>query len=132
MTSLKHGLLYSAAFIFLGLAVIGSDDQDLPVSSSDQGQPRPRIREGVVGRVMALDGRPIAGVLIEARSLDDPSPPIPEIAILSGSDGRYMWPLFPGTYEISALAEGYRCAPRRVVVKAGEVTTADFKLERAP
>ena len=118
--------------VFLGFGVFGYDDPDCPVSSSDQDQPKPRIRAGVVGRVMDWDGRPVEGALIEARPLDDPAPPIPEIAILSGGDGRYTWPLLPGTYEISVLAEGYRCPPKRVVVKSGQAVTADFKLERAP
>jgi hypothetical protein len=126
------GLACSVVMIFLGFGAFAYDNQDLPVSSNDQGGPRPHIREGVVGRVTAFDGHPVAGALIGARSLDDPSLPIPEIAILSGSDGRYTWRLFPGTYEISVLAEGYRCPPKRVVVKSGQAVTADFKLERAP
>lgn len=132
MRSFIRGLACSVVMIFLGFGVFGYGNQDSPVSSGDQDEPRPHIREGVAGRVMAFDGQPVAGALVEARSLDDPALPIPEIAILSGNDGRYMWPLFPGTYEISILAEGYRCAPRRVVVKAGEAVTVDFKLERAP
>jgi len=60
------------------------------------------------------------------------APPIPEIAIITDSNGRYTWSLFPGTYELTVSAAGYRSASRQVTIKAGQVVTADFALERAP
>lgn len=84
-------------------------DEDSPVMSDAQSEPRPGpgIGEGVIGQIMDSRGRPVAGASVRPRSLDDSSPAIPEIAIVSDSDGRYTWSLFPGIYEISVSAEGY-------------------------
>jgi hypothetical protein len=82
-----------------------------------------------VGQVKAADGRPIMGAVIDAKSLDEPSPPIPERIVLSGADGRYFWPLLPGDYELRATATGYRTATARVRVGAEELTNADFALD---
>jgi hypothetical protein len=110
------------------------DDQETSVTSSDQDDQTFSIKEGVVGRVTAPDGSPVKGALIEPRSLDDPSPPIPEIAIHTDKDGRYMWPLFPGTYELSVRPKGYQrpINPITVTVTAGQVVIADWTLEPAP
>jgi hypothetical protein len=90
-----------------------------------------RHKRGVVGAVKAADGRPIMGAVIDAKSLDEPSPPIPERIVLSGADGRYFWPLLPGDYELRATATGYRTATARVRVGAGALTDADFALDEA-
>ncbi len=106
-------------------------DPNRPVSSTDPGERRGSgIGEGVSGRVTGPDNRPVEGAFIQPRSLDDPSPPIPEIAILSGDDGRYSWPLLPGDYEITVTARGYAGAAKTTTVKAGQVTPLDFHLER--
>jgi len=93
------------------------------------GGPRTSIREGVIGRVTTPDSHPIAGAFIQPRSLDDPSPPIPEIAILSNKGGQFAWPLRPGAYVITATIEGCRAATRQVVVTAGQVESVSFTLE---
>jgi hypothetical protein len=128
----SHWQICFVTFILLGSGAFGYGDLDKPVTSSDQGASRPGIASGVVGRVTDPDGRPVEGALIQPRSLVDPSPPIPEIAIVSDGDGRYTWSLFPGTYEISVSAEGYHRARKQVTIKAGQVVTVDFTLERAP
>jgi hypothetical protein len=87
--------------------------------------------QGVEGRITDRQGRPIAGALVVPRSLDEPSPPIPEIAIVSDEQGRYAWRLPPGRYQLSVSAEGYRSAAKEAVVKPGEVTRLDFVLERS-
>lgn len=86
--------------------------------------------QGVEGRITDTQGRPIAGALVVPKSLDEPSPPIPEIAIVSDEQGRYAWRLPPGRYQISVSAEGYRGAVKEAVVGAGQVTRLDFVLER--
>ncbi|WP_157118769.1 carboxypeptidase-like regulatory domain-containing protein [Azohydromonas lata] len=53
--------------------------------------------QGVSGRVVDGAGRPVAGALIEARSLERPPRPLAEIGVLSGADGRFKWPLPAGT-----------------------------------
>jgi Carboxypeptidase regulatory-like domain len=104
-------------------------DRDRPVSSEAQDDMAERHKRGVVGAVKAADGRPIMGAVIDAKSLDEPSPPIPERIVLSGVDGRYFWPLLPGDYELRAT--GYRTATARVRVGAGALTDADFELDEA-
>lgn len=86
--------------------------------------------QGVEGRITDSRGRPIAGALVVPKSLDEPSPPIPEIAIVSDEEGRYAWRLPPGRYQISVSAEGYRGAAKQAVVRPGEVTRLDFVLEQ--
>jgi hypothetical protein len=86
--------------------------------------------QGVEERITDSRGRPIAGALVVPKSPDEPSPPIPEIAIVSDEEGRYAWRLPPGRYQISVSAAGYRETAREAVVRAGEVTRLDFVLER--
>jgi hypothetical protein len=116
---------------FLSFAAFGFSD-DSPVSSNSGGGSGTNALEGVKGRVTAPDGSPIVNALVQPKSLDDPSTPIPEIAILTDEDGRYKWRLFPGEYEISVSAEGYQPAIKRATVKAGQAAMLDFKLERIP
>jgi hypothetical protein len=109
-------------------------DQDISVTSTVQSEQTFGIQQGVVGRVTASDGRPVSGAIIQPRSLDDVSPPIPDIAIITDDDGWYTWSLFPGTYELSIVAEGYQgpTDPVTVTVTAGQVLIADITLEPAP
>ncbi len=112
-----------------GLVVCANVDEDRSVKSSDQKGPGPGIRKGVAGRVTTSDNLPVKGAFIQPRSLDDPSPPIPEIAILTDGNGRYMWPLFPGSYEILVTAQGCAPAAKQIVVEAGQVARLDFTLQ---
>jgi hypothetical protein len=128
----KQRPMYLTVFMLFGLAVLACEMEDRPVRSSEQDRSGPHIQQGVAGRVTTSDGRSLRGAFIQPRSLDDPSPPIPEIAILTDSDGRYTWPLFPGTYEISVSLKGCQRAIRQVVVGAGQVVKADFILQCEP
>lgn len=132
MRSLFWGVVVSGLVVFLGLVLPAFGGPDRPVSDGDPGQAMPRVRVGLTGKVVDVQGRPVEGAMIEVKSLDASAPAIPEIAILSDSRGRYRWPLPPGAYEISVLAEGYRCTPRRAVVRSGRETRMDFKLKRIP
>ncbi len=106
----------------------GGGDPDAPVTASDDPLTPQAIREGVVGRILGDGAQPLAGASVVPVSLDDPSPPIPEIAITSESDGRYSWPLRPGRYEIRVTVKGYESAAARVTVDPGQVATLDFTL----
>jgi hypothetical protein len=83
----------------------------------------------VRGRVTRVDGSPVADALITPRALDVPSPPIPDLAVVTGRDGRYEWRLTPGHYEITVSADGYRLSTKQVTVTRARVTTLDFTLE---
>jgi hypothetical protein len=85
----------------------------------------------VEGRVTTSGGGPVAGAFVQAESLDRPSRLVPEVAILTREDGRYLWPLSPGTYRISVSAEGYRPAAGRATVRAGRLARLDLALVRS-
>ena len=108
------------------------DPQQTPVSGGGSSQKDAAglqgQGEGVSGRVTSADGRPVAGAFVEAESLDRPSQPIPEVAISSREDGRYLWPLRPGSYRISVSAEGYQRAAGQATVRAGRLAALDFTL----
>jgi hypothetical protein len=55
----------------------------------------------VSGIVRDPAGRPVAGALVTATSLDRPPRPVPELAVFTDPAGRYDWPsLAPGRYEM--------------------------------
>lgn len=97
-------------------------NDDTPVSDDGAGEPA-GIRQGAAGTVVDAAGRPVAGAMIAVRSLDTPSRPVPEIAVLSGGDGRYAWPLPPGRYELAALVGGRAGPAVAVTVPDGAVVT---------
>jgi Carboxypeptidase regulatory-like domain len=120
------GLLAVAAVGALaGSGTMRNPDQ--PVGSGSAGEKGPaRIAEGVVGRLVAPSGDPVAGARITARSLDRPAGPVPEIAILSDADGRFAWPLRPGRYRLTAMVAGGEIAAATAVVEPGRVTTLEL------
>ena len=100
---------------------------DQPISSGSAGDHGPaRIAEGVVGRLVTPSGSPIAGARITARSLDLPAGPVPEIAILSDTDGRFAWPLRPGRYRLAAVVAGREIAAATAMVRPGRVATLEL------
>ena len=105
-----------------------TDQNDTSVSSDSAGQSQ-GLKQGVVGRVTNAAGQPVSGVMIQAVSLGASGPPIPEIAILSGRDGRYAWSLQPGDYELTPSIDGQQGAALRVTVRANKVATLDFQLD---
>jgi hypothetical protein len=119
-----------AALIILQPSLLGDSGKDRPVTNTPAAEPTTPKIEGIAGKITDSDGRPVAGASVQPESLDEPSTPIPEIAIVSESDGRYAWRLAPGTYEISVSAEGYRGIAKKATVKAGQQVTLDFKLKR--
>lgn len=80
------------------------------------------------GRVTEEGGAPVVGALLVPTSLDEPSPAIPELAVLTDHDGRYSWRLPPGRYELRVTADGFVPAARTASVGAGETTELDFTL----
>lgn len=104
---------------------------DAPVRDRDDVNEVQQPREGLTGRVVANDGSPIQGALIVPRSLQSHGAPIPEMATLSDADGRYIWPLPAGAYEVSVFIDGYHGAVQRVDVEADVVAILDFVLKRS-
>jgi hypothetical protein len=113
-------------FVLMGCAQSGPDT---PASSTNDGRRYTGAFEGVTGRVLASHGHPVVNALVQAKSLDTPSQPIPEIAIVTDGDGRYRWPLRPGRYVISVSAGGYQTASQHIELRKGAAATLDFTLK---
>lgn len=90
---------------------------------------RPQSQAGIEGRVTAADGTPVAGVFVQAESLDEPAQRIPEMAITTNDDGHYLWPLSPGRYRITVSAEGHEPASQTATVESGRLTELSFTLK---
>ena len=104
---------------------------DAPVSNAgEQPMGEQVMTQGAAGLVVNDAGAPLAGAFLQPRPLDAPHPPIPEIAILSGEDGRFQCPLPPGNYEITVVLEGYESVTRRVNVLPGDIVALDLVLKR--
>jgi len=107
---------------------MGCADPDRPVNNGGDANAGGReIAEGVAGRV-TVDRKPLAGVSVQPRSLDQPATAIPEMAVVSEDGGQYHWSLRPGEYEISFTLDGYQPETRRVTVRPREVTRLDVEL----
>jgi hypothetical protein len=121
------------ALVLMVAAVPGctQGSPDAPVRDRDAVNDMQPPREGLTGRIVANDGSPIEGALIVPRSLQAHGPPIPEMATLSDADGRYVWPLPAGAYEVSVFADGYHDAVQRADVAADVVVTLDIVLKRS-
>lgn len=81
--------------------------------------------QGVSGQVVDGAGRPVAGALIEARSLERPPRPLAEIGVLSGADGRFRWPLPAGARAAlrARLGDAVSCERDAAAGAAGMVLT---------
>ena len=99
---------------------------DRPVSSDDPTTPPARgaVMGTVTGVVTSGAGRPVVGAAVLPKSLDEPSAPIPELAVTTDAAGRYSWRLRPGRYELTVregqssatqpVCRGPRCTLRRM------------------
>lgn len=100
-------------------------ERDLPVESTQPEDAAP-LAEGIAGRVSRPGGLAVEGAVIVATSLDHPARPIPEIAILTDDDGRFEWPLRPGSYRLAALLGGQEIAAATATVHGRRVTSLDM------
>ena len=120
------GLMVVAAVGTLaGSETVRNPDQPVGSGLAEEKGPA-RIAEGVVGRLVTPSGDPLVGARITARSLDRPAGPVPEIAILSDTDGRFTWPLRPGRYRLVAVVGGHEIAAATAVVEPERVTTLEL------
>ncbi|MEB2334561.1 MAG: carboxypeptidase regulatory-like domain-containing protein [Anaerolineaceae bacterium] len=124
----RLSLIVGLGVVYLLLA--GCAGEDVPVSNDDVVTPATQSeRTQVSGIVTDLDGNPLAeaGIAVTKSVVG-----VPEILVLSGEDGKYTWHLPAGTFTLSAMKEGYKELSLEVVVKEGETTKLDFKLEKLP
>ncbi len=120
--------MIASMVLLFGTLGCANENPDIGI---DQSRPpgQAAIQEGLTGRICDPENHPVEGAFIQPRSLDDPSPPIPEIAILSNSKGQFTWHLQPGHYEISVSAEGYAPAKGQVTVQPEKVTVMNVTLQ---
>jgi hypothetical protein len=119
-----------ALFLF-GWSVFSYDDKDTPLKSTGKGDAGSEIVQGIAGRITDSSGQPIAGASVQPKSLDEEGQPIPEIFVVTDAEGRYSWRLFPGKYEVSVSAAGYRGDTKEATVKPKQKTILDFTLKSA-
>ncbi len=91
------------------------DPLDTP-ASDNAAQPRTARATGIVGHVRLPSGQPLPGILVVAVSLIKPSPPIPDIAIVTDAAGYYVWDLPLGRYQLTFVRNGQRIATRDVAI----------------
>jgi len=116
-------LLILATTCALLPACAGPAPADNPSPTKSAG---PAIWGTVSGTVNDTSGRPVEGALIVVSALDQPPPPVPEIAVRSGQGGAYEWRLQPGRYAVESQV-GPRQSPAVIVsVTAGQRTTANL------
>ena len=82
--------------------------------------------EGVSGTITSSSREPMAHIFVQARSLN--GTPVPDLGVISGTDGQYFWPLRPGRYELTFVRQGKKLASRRTSVDRAGVTRLDVRL----
>lgn len=114
--------------LLIGVLALGACGGESP--SSDSGGPpgATTAQATVTGVVSDAAGRPVDGALVQPKSLDDPPHPVPELAVLSGPDGRYEWRLAPGRYELTATKDGRVGTPAEVAAGADRAGRLDLRL----
>jgi hypothetical protein len=108
----------------------GARDLDQPIGSGAGATAPAAITEGVVGRLVTSSRRPVADAQIAAQSLDQSARPVPEIAILSDAQGRFVWRLRPGRYRLAAIVDGREVAAATMTVAPERVTTVELVAAR--
>lgn len=134
MRPLLNNLLLVSISVVLMMVVthcrLASEDQ--PITAHPGAEPQKAPSYGVRGRVTSAEGATIVGRMVQAESLDKPKRAIPELAVMTGEDGSYWWPLKPGHYRLSVAAEGYLTASQEVVVRPNQIAQLNFTLKKAP
>jgi hypothetical protein len=113
------------------LAHTGLVNPTRPASADESGPTVVPLEQSVTGQIKDGDGSAVAGASVLAASVDVNGPAIPELAIVSDASGRYEWPLPPGRYELTVVADGYERVSKRVAVRAGQVARLDFLVNRS-
>lgn len=116
------------AVLLVALLALGGCGE---AATSDSGATPPPSTDRLVlvtGTVVDDAGRPVEGALVQPRSVDDPPLPVPELAVLSGPDGRYEWRLAAGRYEFTAVKGDRTGVPAEVTASAGATGDVPLRL----
>lgn len=100
---------------------------DAAVTKAPDGSNAP-VRAAITGLVTFADGRLATNVMVSVTGLDGQA--VPELAVLTGPDGRYSWPgLAPGRYAVRvATTEPRANGVTQTIVPADGAATADITL----
>lgn len=101
-------------------AAVAALRPDTPTSDADPPPPGASAGTFAQGVVRSADGAPVPGASVLVEPMPG-SPAVPEIAVTTGADGSYSWPLAPGTYRLLATTASERAAPVVVTVTTGSV-----------
>jgi hypothetical protein len=102
-------------------------DANQPVSALvGGGKSGMELNEGVIGTVRDQAGNPLPEVFVQAVPVDPTAGPVPDIAIVTDAEGRYVWPLPPGRYQLSIAPATAASQTKEVVVEAGKRTSVNF------
>jgi hypothetical protein len=128
------GALFFAVMLGLVVATAVADGPSLnphqAVKSVTGGFGPTQVAEGVMGRLLQPEDIPISYAMISVTSLDKPSRPVPDIAILTDAKGRFTWPLRPGSYRLRAVVNGNEIAEAAVSVQSGQVTSVTMRARK--
>jgi hypothetical protein len=106
-----------------------ADDNESPVSSSGQGTLTRATRTGIAGRVLMPSGQPVADASVLVRSLDRPAPIVPDMAVMTGPDGRFVWNVPAGNWEVSVFTLGGNQATKTITVGLSGQAVLNFIIE---
>jgi hypothetical protein len=106
-----------------------ANDKSIPITSDDGVSPSSSSGPDskIVGHVMDAAGTPIVEATI---AVVEGSVAVPEMAMITGADGAYIWPLPVGTFTLSVHKDGYASVSAKVEVHAKETVTQDFVLTK--
>lgn len=106
----------------------GADPQSQPVTSDD-GNSGSTTSDGAVvtGLVTDASGNPLGEATV---TVPRGSVAVPEMAVITSSDGSYQWDLPAGTFTLEVHKDGYATASAEVNIAASESITQDFMLQK--
>jgi hypothetical protein len=125
----------------LGAALVlaACGDASVSVASGDQPGNSSAAARGTLSGTVTAAGKTVVGAMIVPTSLETPPAAVPEMAVMSDTQGHYSWSLPPGRYSVvakavpgttkdrSSLAVG-RPAPSVVTVVADRTVTLNLPL----
>lgn len=114
--------------LLIGVLVLGACGREAGTSDAADRPSPTSTQSTVTGVVVDSTGRPVDGALVQPKSLDTPPNPVPELAVLSGPDGRYTWHLTTGDYEFTATKDDRTGPPATATTTAGETEHLDLRL----
>lgn len=98
------------------------------VSAGPSESPGAAAATGVRGRVTGPDGAPLSNAAV-SRFPADSSRPVTQEAGVTDGDGRYLWALSPGVWDVEISMPGHRTVKQRVTVVEGQWAQVDFTLQ---